>query len=111
MHAGLAAGEADDLALVQFAPALRRPQARPALDHDDELFLGQVPVVGVGGLAGRNLEEAEAEPLAARLPSQPGPLAAKAGLLARLVEVGLAYVRVSHVREPNAALNVPQYPA
>src|SRR5206468_796446 len=51
--------ERDDLALIELAPAFDGPQARAALEDDDDLLLAHVPVVGVGRLARLDLGEAQ----------------------------------------------------
>jgi CheY-like chemotaxis protein len=68
------------------------------VEHDQKLLLGEVVVVGIGGLARRDLEQAQPEPLASRLPSEPGAEAAKPRLLARLVELWAA--EVGHRTKP-----------
>ena len=67
MGASLADAEGDHLARLELAPALRRAQLGASGDHDDELLLGHVPVVGVGRLTGWDLEQAEPDLLGADL--------------------------------------------
>jgi hypothetical protein len=83
----LAAQEGDELARLELSPARRRSQARGAVENQHELLLTEVIVVRVGGLAGADLPQAHAQPLAAGVPSEPCTQSAEAGVLARLVEV------------------------
>src|SRR2546430_5744693 len=91
--AGLADGEAEHLPRLELAPAGGRAQARVTLEHDHELLLGEVEVVRVGGLAGRQVPQAQPEALGAGLPADAGTPRDESGVLARLVEVGFVEVR------------------
>src|ERR1700679_4311548 len=92
--ADLAERKVDRLARLELTRALRRAQRRPPREHEDELLVGVVEVVRVGGLAGRQLPDAGAEPLAAKLVADPGAEGAEAGrrpgalLEVRLLDVG-----------------------
>ena len=85
-------GKAIDLALGQLAPAVRRAQVRRALQDDQHLLLAEVEVVGVGGLAGRQLPQAQPEARGGELVAEPRAPAREAGMAARLVEVRRAKV-------------------
>ena len=94
----------DDLARGQLAPALGRAQARSAFEDNHELLLGEMVVVGVGGLAGRQLPQAQPETLATGLAAEPCATAAEAGVLARLIEEGsLTLVIQRSVSAPRAS--------
>ena len=41
------------LSLPQITPSIRCAQARPAVEYEQQLLLGEMVVIGVGGLAGR----------------------------------------------------------
>ncbi len=86
MAARLAAQEGDGLALLELPPPGRRAQARAAAEDDQELLLGEVEVVGVGGFARRDLPQAESEPLAPGLAPDTCPQTAEARVLPGLVE-------------------------
>jgi len=91
--APLALGEADDLALLEFAPPVGRAQAWAAREHDDELFCTEVNVVRVRGLARRDLPQARSEPLRTELQADPRTPHPEAGLIAQLVELRLVKIR------------------
>ena len=93
MGAGLAAREGDDLALGQFAPAVWGAQRRRPLENDQQLLLGQVEVVRVGGLAGRQLPLGDPEALGFELVSDPGSPSPEAVAIALLVELRIVEVR------------------
>src|SRR3954447_26638434 len=84
--------EGDHLALGQDAPAVGRAQVRRALEDDEHLLLAEVEVVGVGGLAGRQLPQAEADARRGELVAETGAPAGEPGVAARLVELRLAEV-------------------
>src|SRR3954464_7301932 len=84
--------EGDHLALGQDAPAVGRAHVRRALKDDQHLLLAEVEVVGVGGLAGRQLPQAEADARRGELVAETGAPAGEPGVAARLVELRLAEV-------------------
>src|SRR3954469_3913633 len=84
--------EGDHLALGQDAPAVGRAHVRRALQDDQHLLLAEVEVVGVGGLAGRQLPQAEADARRGELGAGTGAPAGEPGVAARLVELRLAEV-------------------
>jgi hypothetical protein len=92
----LAEREAHGLALAQLARALRRAQRRAPAQHQDQLLVGVVEVVRVGGLAGRQLPEAAADQLGPEVVSDAGAAALEAGGALVRLEVGL--VDVGHRR-------------
>lgn len=95
MRAALATRERHNLTGCELAPALWRAQARPAVEHDDQLLLTEMMVIGVGSFPGRQLPQAQPEPLAARLARKACPRSTKPWLLARLIEDGIVDVRHS----------------
>src|SRR4051794_4772717 len=84
--------EGDHLALGQDAPAVGRAHVRRALQDDQHLLLAKVEVVGVGGLAGRQLPQAEADARRGELVPEARAPAGEPGVAARLVELRLAEV-------------------
>src|ERR1019366_7030656 len=94
----LAAWERDDLARLELAPAGRCAQAHVPGEHDDQLLLAEVRVVGVGGLSGRQLPETRAEPPAAGLTAHAGAAHVEPGVLAGFVEARIEDVRSRHAR-------------
>src|SRR5437868_5707067 len=86
MSATLAHGKADGVSRLELSPPVRRPELRAPGDYDDQLLLGNVPVVGVGGLPGRQLEQAESDLLGSQLPSQSRAQAREARVLSGLIE-------------------------
>src|SRR4051812_21761009 len=84
--------EGDHLALGQDAPAVGRAHVRRALQDDQHLLLAEVEVVGVGGLAGRQLPQAEADARRGELVAETSAPAGEPGMAARLVELRLAEV-------------------
>jgi hypothetical protein len=86
VRALLAARESYGLAFGQLAPTIAGAQAGTALQDNEELLLAKMVVVGVGGLSGRYLPQAQAQPLTPGLTAQSRASAFKARLFARLVE-------------------------
>src|ERR1700744_3378039 len=74
-------------------PPRRRAQRRPPAEHEDELLVGVVEVVRVGGLAGRQFPHARPEPLAAELVPDAGAEALEAGRPVAFLEVRVEDVR------------------
>ncbi len=105
MPALLAAQEGDDLSLLQLSPSVGRAQARLTVEDEHELLLGEMVVVRVGRFAGRQLPQAQPQPVAAGLAAETSAPAAKTGVLAWLVEDGV--VDVSHRAEGIRSLLVP----
>ena len=70
MSAVLPHAARDGISGVELSPAIRRSQVRAACDHDDQLLLRHVPVVGISRLPGREFEEAESDLLAPQLSPQ-----------------------------------------
>src|SRR6185312_3171496 len=85
-------GEGDDLALGQDAPAVGCAQVRRALEDDEHLLLAEVEVVRVGGLAGRQLPQADPDARRGELVAEPRAPAGEPGVAAGLVELWLAEV-------------------
>jgi hypothetical protein len=105
VSAGVARLEAQDLAALDVAPAVRRAQPEARVEEEQQLLLGQVRVVGVGGLARLDLEDAGAEPDRARLPSEPDAARVKPlAVVADLVEVGVVEVGHACIMRPPARL-------
>src|SRR6185437_301347 len=94
MGAALTAGEGADVARAERARAVGGAKGGPALQDDEELLLGEVVVVGVGGLAGSYRPGADAEAFGAELVTDASAARAEAVVLARLVVVGA--VEVAH---------------
>src|SRR4029077_11836184 len=67
MPATLAAQKGHHFSLLQLPPSIRRAQARLAVQDNDKLLLGEVVVVGIGGFAGRQLPQAQPQPVASGL--------------------------------------------
>jgi hypothetical protein len=82
----LASKKRDNVAWSEVAPPVWRAQARAPVQHDHELLLGEVVVVGVSGFTGRQLPQAQPEPLATRLAAETSAKGAEAWALAWLVE-------------------------
>ena len=85
MHAAAAAGEGDDLALLELALAVAGAQGRAAGDHEQHLLVGVVDVQRRDAPAGVDLVEGGAELLTAgaaptRWPRRPGSSASHSGL-------------------------------
>jgi hypothetical protein len=96
MRALPAPREGKDITGREFVPAVRRSHAGAALEHDQDLLLGEVVVVRVCRLPGRNLEQAEAQPLASGLAPEARPQAAEPRVLTPFVELGV--VDAQHAR-------------
>ena len=71
-------GEGEDVAGLELAPLAVGAHARTPHEHDEQLFLGEVVVVGVGRLAGLDLPDARAEALGLELPADARALRAEA---------------------------------
>src|SRR4029077_4917513 len=91
--ATLAAQKGHHFSLLQLPPSIRRAQARLAVQDNDTLLLGGGGVVGIGGFAGRQLPQAQPQPVASGLAADAGALTPKAGVLARFIEDGIVDVR------------------
>ncbi len=86
MAALLAAKKRDDIAWCEVVPSIWRAQARATVQHDQELLLGKVVVVGVGGFSGRQRPETQPEPPATGLAAKTSAKRTETRALAWLVE-------------------------
>src|SRR6476646_4874419 len=89
MGAVLAEAEAQGLALLELALAVRRAQRRPSRQNDHELLVGVVVVVRIGRLAWRHLPEARPDQLGAELVADSRPPGPEARRTLTLLEVRL----------------------
>ena len=86
--AARAAEEGEHVAWHELAPVSVGADARAPEQHDEELFLAQVVVIRIGGLAGLDLPDAGTESLRGELPAEPRSQGPEAGVLASLVKSG-----------------------
>jgi hypothetical protein len=98
MPAVLAAGERHDLALLEVTPTVGGSKRGLTVEHDHQLLLGEMVVVGVCGFARWHLPQTETQTLAPRLSAETGALASEARMLAWLVKDGIVEIR--HAPEP-----------
>ena len=82
-------GEGEDVAWLELAPVAVGAHAGRPISTSEQLFLGEVVVVGVRRLAGRDLPDACAEPLGLELPADARALRPEARMDALLVELRL----------------------